>query len=172
MTARVTARVIARLRRLAPGQQVMVALSVAVGVGAVVLAVPALHDMGLILASAGLVAAVAVLAASLWQHQHATEWSDPAAEPRAQRGADARIASLAHRIDAAVAGDETARRRLHETLAGLARERLRDRRGLRPEDPGASAALGAELAAYLTDPPTTRLTAERLGTFITTLEEL
>ncbi|QGN56898.1 hypothetical protein [Nostocoides sp. HKS02] len=163
---------IARLQRLAPGQQVMAALTVAVAVGAVAVTVPALHDVGLLFASAGLVAAVAVLAASLWQHQHATEWSDPTAEPRTPRGADARIAGLAQRIDAAVGGDDTAGRRVHETLAGLARERLRDRRGLVLGDPGAGAALGADLAAYLTDPATTRLTADRLATFITTLEEL
>jgi hypothetical protein len=168
---------IGRLARLTVAQQVLAALAAAVVLGILVAGVPALGDVGLIVASLGLVAAIATLASWLWQHQHTTDWTDPDAEPRAARGADARIASLAHRIDAAVSGDPVALTQVHQTVSDLARERLRYRRGLTADGltahtSAARAALGADLAAYLTNPPTTRLTADRLGTFITTLEEL
>jgi hypothetical protein len=166
---------IAGIRRLGTGQTVLLALVVAVLIGALAVAVPALGNVGMLLASAALVAACAVLAQWLWQHQHGTDWSNSFTHPPAQRGGDPRITRLTATIEAALAGDRAAQAELQQGLRSLATERLRDHRGLslEPHDQQAvTAALGPELTAYLAGTPTTRLTPERLRSFVTTLEEL
>jgi len=169
--------VIARLRALSPGSQLLVALTGAAVVGAIVALAPPLTDPAIILACAAVLAVCAVLAQWLWQHHHGTDWSNefvPKAEPR---GGDPRITRLAEQVDRAVAGDVVAQIDLHEMVRALAEERLRRRRGITLDTSEESiararAALGPQLAAYLTNPPTTRLTVATVDEFVTTLEEL
>ena len=107
--------------------------------------------------------------------RRATDWSNTFTEGRprprcrlADHPARAGRATATEGDHAAAAASST------PTLTDLAVERLRDRRGLRTEaDPEAAhTALGPDLTAYLTGPPTTRVTAAQLAAFITTLEEL
>ncbi|MFC8502795.1 hypothetical protein ACFUC1_10560 [Pedococcus sp. NPDC057267] len=166
---------IARLRALPATGQLAVALCAAVLVGLLLALVPALVNPAILLGCVGVVAALAVLAQWLWQHQHVTDWSNTFTDPTAARGSDVRVTRLAETVDAGVAGDAVARARLHETLRALADERLRRRRGLSLSGGDAAdvrAALGPDLTAYLADPPTGRLTAARVEAFITTLEEI
>jgi len=175
-------------------------------VGALLVAVPVLVNPAILLGCVGVVAALGVLAQWLWQHQHATDWSnsftDTAAargsdvrvtlqwlwqhqhatdwsnsftDTAAARGSDVRVTRLAETVDAAVAGDAVAQTQLHATLRALADERLRRRRGLGLSGDDAAhvrAALGPDLTAYLANPPTGRLTADRVEAYVTTLEEI
>ena len=166
---------ITRILRLGTGPTILLALVVAVVIGAIAVAVPVLGNVGMLLACAALVAACAVLAQWLWQNQHGTDWANSFTHPPAHRGGDPRITRLTATIDAALAGDRTQQVELHQGLRSLAAERLRDHRGLtlEPHDQqAATAALGPELTAYLAGDPSTRLTPERLRSFVTTLEEL
>ena len=163
-----------RLAALRPAQQLVVAVVVALVVGTATVAVPVLTSPGLLLACGALVVTVAVLAQWLWQSRGSTDWTHSFATAPHLRGADVRIARIAQDVRAADAGDAAAGARLHATVASLAGDRLRLRRGLDLlEDPReAHAALGPDLTAYLTGPPPTRLPAVRLAAFTTTLEEL
>lgn len=163
-----------RLRELGTGQQLLAALVVAIVVGALGVSVPVLGNAAMLLASAALLVCLAVLAQWLWTNRHATDWSHDFTPTGTSRGADSRVTGLARTVRAAGDGDADAARRVHAVVSALAAERLRDRRGLRLEaDPDASrTALGPELAAYLVANPATRVTAARLDTHITTLEEL
>jgi hypothetical protein len=168
--------VITRLRALPLLGQVLVAVAAAVVLGALAQVAQFLGNVVMVLAVLALLAALAVLAQWLWQHQHSTDWSTDFAPPAVVRGSDPRVNLLTGQVQAAVAGDAVAQSNLHEVLRGLAEERLRHRRGIvlgAPEhDEQARAALGPDLTAYLTNPPTTSLTAARVGSYITTLEEL
>ena len=163
-----------RWAELDTGQRLVAVLAVAIVVGALAVTVPALGNAAMLLACAGLMVVLALLIQWLWVNRHATDWSHSFTEGRPPRGADSRVTRLVRLVAAGTEGDEAAARQLHATLTGLAGERLRDRRGLRLEaDPDAAhTALGPGLAAYLTGPPTTRLTATQLDTHLTTLEEL
>ncbi len=163
-----------RLAALTTGQALLLALAVATGVGALAVTVPPLANVGLLLASAALVGSTAVLAQWLWQSRGSTDWSNTFEEPAAVRGADARITRLAAIVRDAAAGDPVAAASLHDTIRGLAVERLHHRRGLTLDaDPEAArAALGPDLTAYLTQPRSSTLPAAQLARFITTVEEL
>jgi hypothetical protein len=180
--------VIRRLSGLAPARLILVVLAVSVAVGALAVSVPVLGNAGMLLASVGLLAALAVLAQWLWQSRQSTDWDNSFTETSPPRGADSRISRLAVDIRDAGAGDPTSATRLHAAVTGLATERLRDRRGLTggptpgltpggPMPAGSAAddtaaALGPDLAAYLAGSPTIRITAAQLAAYITTLEEL
>lgn len=171
---------IRRLFGLAPARLILVVLAVSVAVGALAVSVPVLGNAGMLLASVGLLAALAVLAQWLWQSRQSTDWDNSFTETSPPRGADSRISRLAVDIRDAGAGDATSATRLHAAVSGLASERLRDRRGLTPGGPipagsaadDTAAALGPDLAAYLAGSPTTRVTAAQLAAYIATLEEL
>lgn len=160
-----------RLAGLPPAQQILVVLAVSVAVGALAVSVPVLGNAGMLLASVGLLAALAVLAQWLWQSRQRTDWDNTFTDSAPPRGADSRISRLAVDVRDAESGDPASAARLHASVSSLAVERLRDRRGLGPTGDTA-AALGPQLTAYLAGSPTTRVTAAQLGAFITTLEEL
>ena len=162
---------IRRIAGLAPAQQLLVVLGVGVAVGALAVSVPVLGNPAMLLASAGLLAALAVLAQWLWQARQPTDWDNTFTGSAPPRGADSRISRLAGDVRDAVSGDPVPAARVHAALSGLAVERLRDRRGLTAGDES-RAELGPDLTAYLAGPPTTRVTAAQLAAFITTLEEL
>lgn len=162
---------IRRLAGLAPTQLLLVALVVTVAVGALAVSVPVLGNAGMLLASAGLLAALGVLAQWLWQSRQSTDWDNSFTESTPPRGTDSRIGRLAVDVRDSASGNAASTTRIHTTVSGLAVERLRDRRGLTSADES-RAALGPGLAAYLAGPPTTRVTAAQLAAFITTLEEL
>jgi hypothetical protein len=163
-----------RLAGLSAPQQLLAALAAAIVIGALAVAVPVLGNAAMLLACTALLAVLAVLALWLWGTSRATDWSNTFTEGRPPRGADSRVTRLVRVVTTATEGDHAAAQQLHTMLTGLAGERLRDRRGLRLEaDPDAAhTALGPALTAYLTGPPTTRLTAAQLDTHVTTLEEL
>ena len=172
---------IARLRALSLGGQLMVALVVATLIGSLVSVAPAIGNVALLLAIVSLTGAMAVLTQWAWQHQHGTDWSNSFTENARPRGSDARIHGLAQTLLAAQGGDARAQADLHGLLTTLATERLRERRGTTltlsaaasgGDHDATRAALGPELTAYLTHPPTTRPSAAQVGAFITTLEEL
>ena len=162
---------IRRLAGLAPAQLLLVVLAVCVAVGALAVSVPALGNAGMLLASAGLVAALGVLAQWLWQSRQSTDWDNSFTESSPPRGADSRISRLAVDVREAASGSAVSATRIHAAVGGLAVERLRDRRGVTAADESL-AALGPGLAAYLAGSPTTRVSAAQLAAFITTLEEL
>jgi hypothetical protein len=162
--------VIRRLGALAPSQLFLVVLAVTVVVGALAVSVSALGNVGMLLASAALVAALAIVAQWLWQSRQSTDWDNTFTEATATRGVDARISRLAGDVREAGSGAPVPSARLHATLSSLAAERLRSRGDGTMTD--AAAVLGRDLAAYLAAPPTTRLTAAQLAAFTTTLEEL
>lgn len=166
---------IARLRALPAAGQVLLALAVAVVLGAVVSTTPVLTNPVVLLACAALLVVLAVLTQWLWQHQHGTDWSNSFTDKTPPRGTDPRITRLAERVDAAVGGDAVAQLQLHEAIRALAEERLRRHRGIDLDGDDthrARAALGPKLTAYLANPPTTRLTVAHVDEFVTTLEEL
>jgi hypothetical protein len=165
---------IRRIAALSTSQQILLALLAAALVGAVGVAAPRLGDVALLVASGALLAVLAVLGQWLWQHQHATDWSNSFEDASAARGGDVRISRLAESISAAGEGRAPAVEQVHTVLTGLAAERLRDRRGIdaRSDPAAAQAAWGPDLTAYLTGPPTGRVSPDRLDRLITTLEEL
>jgi hypothetical protein len=148
-----------RLAGLAPAQLFLVVLAVTVAVGALAVSVSALGNVGMLLASAAMLAALANLAQWLWQSRQSTDWDNTFREPPTTRGVDSRISRLAGDVREAEAGTPAASARLHATLSSLA-------------GTSGEAVLGRDLAAYLAAPPTTRLTAAQLAAFTTTLEEL
>jgi hypothetical protein len=161
------------LAGLGTPRQLLLALVVALLVGVPTVTVPALGSAGMLAACLGLVAALFVLVQWLWQSRHSTDWSHDFSPGRPPRGVDSRITRLAGDI-ALAQRDPAAAERLHATLSGLAVERLRDRRGLdttaHPE--AAATALGPDLAAYLSQAPTTLVRPDRVASLVTTLEEL
>ena len=162
---------IRRLAALTTPQLLLLVLTVAVVVGALAVSVPFLGDAGMLLAAVGLIAALGVLAQSLWQARQSTDWDNTFSGSVPPRGTDSRIGRLAVDVREAVAGAPASATRIHDTVSSLAIERLRDRRGLAADD-DASSVLGPDLTAYLAAPPTTRITAAQLAAFTTTLEEL
>ena len=162
---------IRRLAALTTRQLLLLVLTVAVVVGALAVSVPFLGDAGMLLAAVGLIAALGVLAQSLWQARQSTDWDNTFSGSAPPRGADSRIGRLAVDVREAVAGAPEATTRIYDTVSSLAIERLRDRRGLTADD-DASSVLGPDLTAYLAAHPTTRITAAQLAAFTTTLEEL
>ena len=168
---------IARIRGMAPTSQLILALGVAVVIGAVVTLAPVTLNVATLLAFLAVLAAVAVLTQWLWQNHRGTDWSNAFTDPHPPRGTDPRVNRLAARVDAAVAGDAVAQTELHDQLRTLAEDRLRSRHGIvldgGPDHTDrAKAALGADLTAYLTNPPTTRVDHARVAVYLTTLEEL
>lgn len=166
---------IRRLSGLAPMQLFLVVLAVAVAVGALAVSVSALGNVGMLLASAAVVAALANLAQWLWQSRQSTDWDNTFTEPAATRGVDSRISRLAGDVREAATGTPAPAARLHATISSLAADRLRTGSASSRYDgttAGREAVLGRDLAAYLAAPPTTRLTAAQLAAFTTTLEEL
>jgi hypothetical protein len=160
-----------RFASLTPTQQFLAVLAVTVVVGALAVSVSALGNVGMLLASAALLAALAVVAQWLWQSRQSTDWDNTFAEPASARGVDSRISRLAGDVREATSGAPVPSARLHATLSSLAAERLRSHQGSEGTT-DAAAVLGPDLAAYLAAPPTTRLTAAQLAAFTTTLEEL
>jgi hypothetical protein len=157
-----------RFASLTPTQQFLAVLAVTVVVGALAVSVSALGNVGMLLASAALLAALAVVAQWLWQSRQSTDWDNTFAEPASARGVDSRISRLAGDVREATSGAPVPSARLHATLSSLAAERLRSH----PDSGAVESILGRDLAAYLAAPPTTRLTAAQLAAFTTTLEEL
>jgi hypothetical protein len=169
--------VIARIRALAPTSQLILALAVAVLIGAVVTLVPGALNVGTLLACFAILATLAAVTQWLWQNHHGTDWANAFTDTKPARGADPRVSRLAARVDAAVAGDAVAQTELHDQLRTLAEDRLRSRHGIVLDGDAdhvaqAKAALGPDLTAYLTNPPTTRLDHARVIGYLTTLEEL
>jgi len=164
--------VIRRLAGLAPPQLFLVVLAGTVVVGALAVSVSALGNVGMLLASAAMLAALANLAQWLWQSRQSTDWDNTFTESAPPRGVDSRISRLAGDVREAATGTPAASSRLHATLSSLAAERLRSHQGGEGTTTDAAAVLGRDLAAYLAAPPTTRLTAAQLAAFTTTLEEL
>ena len=161
---------IRRLGGLPAPQLFLVVLTVAVAVGALAVSVSALGNVGMLLASAALVAALATVAQWLWQSRQSTDWDNTFADPSTSRGVDSRISRLAADVRDATSGEPAPSARLHATVSSLAAERLRTHGDGSPADP--AAVLGRDLAAYLAAPPTTRITAAQLAAFTTILEEL
>jgi hypothetical protein len=162
--------VIRRLAGLSSAQLFLVVLAVAVAVGALAVSVSALGDVGMLLASAAMLAALAIVAQWLWQSRQSTDWDNTFREAATARGGDSRLSRLATDLREAESGTPAAASRLHATLSSLAAERLRN--SSTSGHPDGDAVLGRELAAYLASPPTTRLTAAQLAAFTTTLEDL
>ena len=161
---------IRRLAGLSPAQLFLVVLGVTVVIGALAVSVSALGNVGLLIASTALVAALAIVAQWLWQARQSTDWDNTFTDTATARGVDSRISRLATAVREAGSGAPVPSARLHATLSSLATERLRSHGDGTMSDPGA--VLGRDLAAYLAAPPTTRLTAAQLAAFTTTLEEL
>ena len=161
---------IRRLAGLSPAQLFLVVLGVTVAIGALSVSVSVLGNVGLLISSAALVAALAVVAQWLWQARQSTDWDNTFSDTATPRGVDSRISRLASDVREAGSGAPVPSARLHATLTSLATERLRSRGDGTLTD--GAAVLGPDLAAYLAAPPTTRLTAAQLAAFTTTLEDL
>ena len=130
-------------------------------------------NIGLLLVTIAAVAGIAVTAQRLVQSQRRVVWETQPDAGEQRRGADSRVATLRHQIEQAGTGDHSALRAVHSLLTDLADTRLRDRRGIDGRiDPEAGALLGPDLAAYLDQHPTGRLTADRLDRHVQKLEEL
>ena len=162
---------IRRLTTLAPARLFLVVLAVTVAVGTLAVAVSPLANVGMLLASAAMLAALANLAQWLWQSRQSTDWDNTFSETGTSRGVDSRISRLAGDVREAASGTPAAAARLHATLSSLAAERLRSHADSESDSSGESI-LGRDLAAYLAAPPTTPITAAQLAAFTTTLEEL
>lgn len=161
-----------RLARLVEGNEVVAAVGAAAVLGVVVAVVPALDRVLLLVASTGLVVLVGALVVWLLRSHREVEWTTSAGTPERVRGSDRRVTVLARTIDAAVAGDEPARREMRSLVRSAAEAGL-GARGLSPDltDDATRAALGPALTAYLTAPTARPVTPDELSDFITTLEE-
>jgi hypothetical protein len=155
-----------------PVNPLLVAALVAVLLGVATVSVSWLTSPGLLLATLATIGAVAVLTQRLVQSQKPHHWETSVVDPDAERGADARVHHLRQQVELAAKGHAEGHERLHALLAGIAADRLRDRRGLEPGDPEAQALLGPDLAAYLARPPRGRLTTDDLNRHVQKLEEL
>ena len=113
-----------RLAALDVPQQLLTAVVLALVLGAVTVAVPALNSAGLLLACGALVATVAVLVQWLWQARATTDWTHTFDTPAQTRGSDIRLARIAGDVRSAADGDPTAARRVHDTVASLAADQL------------------------------------------------
>jgi hypothetical protein len=164
--------VIRRIAGLPPAQLFLVVLADAVAVGTLAVSVSILGNVGMLLASAAMLAALAVLAQWLWQSRQATDWDNTFRDAATPRGGDSRISRLASDLREAESGAPGPAARLHATLSSLAAERLRNHPTSDQAPSTGESILGRELAAYLAGPPTTRLTAAQLAAFTTTLEDL
>jgi len=162
------------LGELPPVRQLLLATAAACVLGAITLGVPLLVNVGLLLACALLVAALALVVARLWQGQQRTDWTEPGLDAARQRGSDSRVTSLAHDVALTAGGNADASRRLHALFTALADDRLRSRHSVSRADQPEEAAsrLGPELTAYLSGPGTARITAAQAAAFTTTLEEI
>jgi len=162
-----------RTRREAqPVNPLLVAALVAVLLGVATVGVSWLTSPGLLLATLATVGAVAVLTQRLVQSQKPHHWQTTVVDTDAERGADARVYHLRQQVELAAKGNAEGHQRLHALLAGIAADRLRDHRGLEPEDPEVRSLLGPDLAAYLDRPPKGRLTTDDLHRHLQKLEEL
>lgn len=159
-------------RERQPVNPLLLAALVAVLLGVATVGVSWLTSPGLLLATLATVAAVAVLTQRLVQSQKPHHWETTVVDTDAERGADARVYHLRQQVELAAKGHAEGHQRLHALLAGLAADRLRDRRGLSPDDPEAGALLGPDLTAYLAGPPRGRLSTDDLHRHIQKLEEL
>ena len=161
-----------RLARLVEGNEVVAAVGAAAVLGVVVTLVPALDRVLLLLVSTGLVVLVGALVVWLLRSHREVEWTTSAGTPERVRGSDRRVTVLARTIDAAVAGDEPARREVQSLVRSAAEAGL-GARGLSPDlaDDATRAALGPALTAYLTSATPRPVTPDELSAFITTLEE-
>ena len=161
---------------MTPQRMLLAAAGVAIVVGLLTVSLGWFTNVGLVLATLAVVAALAVLAQGLLQSQQHLHWETRTSGADARRGADSRVTTLRHEIELAASGQAEAQERVHALLTGLADERLRDRRGLeRGEDPEAAALLGPDLTAYLDRRPSSssaRVTTDQLHRHVQKLEEL
>ena len=155
-----------------PVNPLLVAALVAVVLGVATVGISWLTSPGLLLATLATVGVVAVLTQRLVQSQKPHHWETRLVDADAERGADARVYHLRQQVELAAKGHAEGHQRLHALLAGLAADRLRDRRGLELGDPEAASLLGPELTAYLARPPRGRLTTDDLHRHLHRLEEL
>ena len=162
----------ARLTELLRGREFPAAVVVACALGLLLMVLPGLDQPLLLLASAGLLAVVGILATWLIGEHGTVEWTTSSGTPQRVRGSDRRVTALTRTIDRAVAGDASAGLDVQRTVRSVARARL-TALGLPTDlhDDGTRAALGPELTAYLVSSPPRRLRADELDTFLTTLEE-
>lgn len=162
------------LDEVAPRLVLLGAAVGAVALGALTVTVGWLTNIGLLLASVGTLVAAAVLVQWLIQAQRRVHWGTVVTAPDARRGADSRVNTLRHTVERAAASHERGNSDLHALLRGLAADRLEDRHAvdLESQPEQASALLGAELAAYLAQPPPRRTDPAALDRFVTRLEEL
>jgi hypothetical protein len=158
---------------MTPQRMLLAAAGVAILVGLLTVSVGWFTNIGLVLATLGVVGALGVLGQRLLQaHQH-LHWETSTSRADARRGADSRVTTLRHDIELAVSGNADAQERVHTLLTGLADDRLRDRRALeRGGDPDAATILGPDLTAYLDRRPSGRLTTDQLHRHVQKLEEL
>jgi len=161
-----------RLVRLVEGNEVVAAVGAAAVLGVVVGLVPALDRVLLLVVSTGLVVLVGALVVWLLRSHREVEWTTSSGTPGRVRGSDRRVTVLARTIDAAVAGDEPARRDL-QSLVRSAAEAALGAKGLSPDlgNDASRAALGPALTAYLTATTARPVAPDELSAFITTLEE-
>ncbi|MFW5471927.1 hypothetical protein ACOCJ5_01315 [Knoellia sp. CPCC 206450] len=161
-----------RLARLVEGNEVVAAVGAAAVLGVVVGLVPALDRMLLLLVSTGLVVLLGALLVWLLRSHREVEWTTSAGTPERVRGSDRRVTVLARTIDAAVAGDASARLEVRSLVRSAAEAGL-GARGLSPDltNDATQAALGPALTAYLTSATARPVTRDELSAFITTLEE-
>lgn len=161
-----------RLAALVRGNEIATAVGVAAVLGVAMSLVPALDRPLLLLASTGLLLAVAALVLWLLRSHRVVEWTTSAGTPERVRGSDRRVTSLSRTIDAALAGDEGARADVRALVRSAAEASL-TAQGLAPTptDDATRAALGPALTAYLTSATPRPVTTDELASFITTLEE-
>ena len=162
---------------MTPQRILLGAAGVAIVVGLLTVSLGWFTNVGLVLVTLAVVAALALLAQGLLQSQQHLHWETSTSGANARRGGDSRVTTLRHEIELAASGQAEAQERVHALLTGLADERLRDCHALeRGEDPEAAAALlGPDLAAYLDGRPSSssaRLTTDQLHRHVQKLEEL
>ena len=161
-----------RLAGLARGHEVATAVAAAAVLGLVVTLAPAIDRVLLLVASTALLAVLSALVVWLVRAHRGVEWTTSAGTPERVRGIDRRVTALARTIDAAVAGDVSARSDLQSRVRSAAEARLgHGGPAAQPGGSGARADLGPELTAYLSSPDARAVTTDELASFITTLEE-